>query len=136
MVPIGSVMDAGARVVETHAVETLSMVLAIVTGALFVVTGGVKVLGVKQSLAIRDHFGIAPRLWRIVGTLETAGAVGVLVGIAVPALGVLAAGGLAALMVGAITNRVRVKDSVVMIAGDVTVLALVVVTAIVTVAAA
>jgi len=112
------------------------MVLAIIAGALFLVTGGVKVLGVRQSLEIRDHFGIGAGQWRIIGTLETAGAVGVLIGIAVPALGVLAAVGLAALMIGAIASRIRVKDSVVMIAGDVTVLALVVVTGIVTVAAA
>lgn len=110
----------------------MSTVLAIVTGALFLVTGGVKVLGVRQSLEIRDHFGMSPRLWRVVGTLETAGAVGVLVGIAVPALGVAAAVGLAALMVGAIVNRVKVKDSALMIGSDVVVLALVVVTGIVT----
>ncbi len=103
-------------------------VLAIVTGALFLVTGGVKVLGVKQSLEIRDHFGMQPGLWRIVGTLEMAGAVGVLVGIAVPGLGVAAAVGLACLMLGAIASRVRVKDSALMIAGDVVVLGLVVAT--------
>lgn len=114
--------------------DTLSTVLAIVTGALFLVTGGVKVLGVRQSLEIRDHFGMSPGLWRIVGTLETAGAVGVLIGIGVPALGVAAAVGLMALMLGAIVNRLKVKDSALLIAGDVIVLALVVVTGISTLA--
>ncbi len=109
--------------------DTLSIVLAIITGALFLVTGGVKVLGVKQSLEIRDHFGMQPGLWRVIGTLETAGAVGVLVGIAVPALGVAAAVGLACLMLGAIASRLKVKDSVLLILGDVVVLGLVVVTA-------
>lgn len=106
----------------------MTIVLAIVIGALFLVTGGVKVLGVKQSLEIRDHFGMQPGLWRTIGALETAGAVGVLIGIGVPALGVAAAGGLAALMLGAIVSRVKVKDSLLLIAGDVVVLALVVVT--------
>ena len=106
----------------------MTIVLAIVTGALFLVTGGVKVLGVRQSLEIRDHFGMQPGLWRIIGVLETAGAVGVLIGIGVPVLGVAAAGGLAALMLGAIASRVKVKDSLLLIAGDVVVLALVVVT--------
>lgn len=115
--------------------ETLSTVLAIVTGALFLVTGGVKVLGVKQSLEIRDHFGFTPGAWRIIGTLESAGAVGVLIGIAVPALGIAAAGGLACLMIGAIQNRVKVKDSVLLILGDVVVLGTVVTTGIVTIAA-
>ena len=106
----------------------MATVLAIVTGALFLVTGGVKVLGVKQSLEIRDHFGMQPGLWRVIGTLETAGAVGVLTGPAVPGLGVAAAVGLACLMLGAIASRVKVKDSALMIAGDVVVLGLVVVT--------
>jgi hypothetical protein len=106
----------------------MSTVLAIITGALFLVTGGVKVLGVRQSLEIRDHFGMQPGLWRIIGTLETAGAVGVLIGIAVPALGVAAAAGLTCLILGAIASRVKVKDSIVMIGGDVVVLALAVAT--------
>ena len=106
----------------------MSIVLAIITGALFLVTGGVKVLGVKQSLEIRDHFGMQPGLWRIIGTLETAGAVGVLIGIAVPELGVAASVGLVCLMLGAIASRLKVKDSVLLILGDVVVLGLVVVT--------
>jgi uncharacterized membrane protein YphA (DoxX/SURF4 family) len=112
----------------------MSTVLAIVTGALFIVTGGVKVLGVRQSLEIRDHFGIGAKAWRVIGTLETSGAVGLLIGIGVPILGVLAAVGLACLMLGAIASRVKVKDSLPMVAGDAIVLALVVVTGISTLA--
>lgn len=108
--------------------DTLSIVLAIVTGVLFLATGGVKVLGVKQSLEIRDHLGIDAGLWRIIGVLETAGAIGVLVGLAEPALGVAAAIGLSVLMVGAIGSRLRIQDSAVMIAADVVVLALAVAT--------
>lgn len=103
-------------------------VLCVVTGILFVVTGGVKVVGLRQSLAIRDHFGMDPRLWRVIGTLETAGGVGVLVGTQVTWLGLAALVGLAALMAGAITSRVRVRDSAAMVLGDVVVLALVVTT--------
>jgi uncharacterized membrane protein YphA (DoxX/SURF4 family) len=114
--------------VETRAMGTVSIVLAIITGVLFVVTGGVKVLGVKQSLEIRDHFGMQPGLWRIIGTLETTGAVGVLIGLAVPALGVAAAVGLACLMLGAIASRLKVRDSALLILGDVVVLGLVVAT--------
>ena len=126
---------SGERLPQTPArVETraMSTVLAIVTGVLFIITGGVKVLGVKQSLEIRDHFGMQPGLWRIVGTLETAGAVGVLIGIAVPELGVAATVGLACLMLGAIATRLKVKDSALLILGDVVVLGLVVATGIVT----
>jgi hypothetical protein len=34
------------------------------------VRGSIKLLGVKQSLAIRDHLGISPSQWRIIGLLE------------------------------------------------------------------
>jgi hypothetical protein len=78
----------------------------------------------------RNESTARPTAWRTIGVLECAGAVGVLIGIAVAVLGVLAAGGLVALMIGAIANRVRVHDPVLVIAGDVVVLALVVVTGI------
>ncbi|WP_405586007.1 DoxX family protein [Streptomyces sp. NBC_01190] len=104
------------------------IVLASAVGVLFVVTGGVKVVGVKQSLALRDHFAMGAGAWRLVGALETAGGAGVLLGIAVHALGVAALCGLALLMVGAITSRVRVRDPALLLAGDVVVLALVVAT--------
>ena len=103
-------------------------VLAIVTGILFVITGGVKVIGLRQSLEIRDHFGMDPRLWRAIGTLETAGGVGVLLGTRFTGLGLAALVGLALLMAGAITSRLRVRDPAVMVLGDIAVLALVVVT--------
>jgi hypothetical protein len=106
-------------------------ILCLVTGGLFVVTGGVKVLGVRQSLTIRDHFGMSATVWRVIGVLETSGAVGVLVGISITALGVVAAAGLACLMIGAVASRLRVKDPVVLVLGDGAVLGLVVVTAIV-----
>ncbi|WP_328841648.1 DoxX family protein [Streptomyces europaeiscabiei] len=104
-------------------------VLSVLLGLLFVVTGGVKVLGVPQSLAIRDHFHLPPRLWQAVGALETAGGVGVLVGLAIPVLGAAASAGLAALMVGATINRLRVHDPAVMVVVDLTVLGLVLVLA-------
>jgi hypothetical protein len=106
-------------------------VLPIVVGVLFIITGGVKVLGVRQSLEIRDHFGMSPTTWRIVGVLEMSGGVGVLVGTQVGALGVLAAAGLAALMIGAIVSRLKVRDPIYAVAGDVVVLALAVTTAVV-----
>jgi uncharacterized membrane protein YphA (DoxX/SURF4 family) len=110
-------------------------VLTLITGGLFLVTGGVKVLGVPQSLAIRDHFGMSPNLWRTVGVLESAGAVGVLVGIAFTPLAVLALVGLALLMCGAIASRLRVHDPVLMLLGDAAALGLVVTTTVAVVAA-
>jgi len=106
--------------------STATIVLSIVLGLLFVITGGVKAFGVKQSLEIRDRLKMSPRLWPAIGTLESAGAVGLLVGLAIPVLGLLASIGLAALMLGAIAARVRVRDTATAIAVDAVVLMLVV----------
>jgi hypothetical protein len=103
-------------------------VLAVVVGCLFLLTGGVKLLGVEASLTIRDHFGMSPRLWQVIGTLECAGAVGAVLGIWVPVLGVLALLGLAALMLGALVNRMRVDDPAQLLAADALTLTLVVLT--------
>jgi hypothetical protein len=105
-------------------------VLSLVVGLLFLVTGGVKVIGLEQSLAVRDHLGVRPPAWRVIGVLECAGAVGALLGLAAPFLGRLALVGLGALMVGALVSRVKVHDPARVLALDVAVLALVVVAAV------
>lgn len=104
----------------------MSVGLSIVLWILFSVTGGIKVFGVAQSVRVRDHLGLSPRLWRVVGLLEAAGGLGLLIGIVLPILGVAAAIGLTGLMVGAIISRVRVRDPLATISLDVVVLALVV----------
>ena len=103
-------------------------ILTIAVGALFVITGGVKVVGLKQSLEIRDHFAMTPGLWRSIGILETAGGVGTIVGLAWTPIGVAALIGLVLLMLGAIVSRIRVKDPIGWLAVDAGTLALVVVT--------
>jgi len=101
-------------------------ILTVVLVLVFVASGGMKVLGLPYSERNRDRFGISPSLWRAVGVLELAGAVGLLAGIAVAVLGVAAGVGLALLMVGATATRLRVHDPVVQVLGDLVVLALVV----------
>jgi hypothetical protein len=92
------------------------MVIATVTGVtvllalLFTFSSSIKLLGAKQSLAIRDHLGVSPALWRVIGLLEMAGVVGVLVGLAWAPIGVAAAIGLALLSVGAVAYHVRASD--------------------------
>jgi hypothetical protein len=80
--------------------------------ALFAFSSSIKLLGVRQSLAVRDHLGIKPTPWRLIGALELAGVVGVLVGLWWPPLGIAAAVGLALLSVGAVVSHVRASDSV------------------------
>ncbi|MGW0201678.1 DoxX family protein [Nonomuraea sp. NPDC003201] len=105
--------------------STVVVVLSILLGLLFLGTGGVKVLSLPQSLAIRDHLGLRPRLWQLIGVCESAGGLGLLAGLVVPLLGVAASIGLVMLMAGAIISRIRVSDSAATISVDVLVLALV-----------
>jgi hypothetical protein len=89
---------------------TATVVATFLLAALFAFAGSIKVLGVPQSLAIRDHLGISPTVWRVIGLLELAGVVGVLAGLAWQPLGIAAAVGLALLSVGAVASHVRASD--------------------------
>jgi uncharacterized membrane protein YphA (DoxX/SURF4 family) len=89
------------------------VIVTALLAALFAFASLIKLFGVQQSLAIRDHLGVKPAQWRAVGLLELAGAAGVLVGLfAWPPIGVAAAVGLALLVLGAIVFHVRASDSV------------------------
>ena len=92
--------------------STATVIVTIVLAALFAFASAIKLLGVRQSLAVRDHLGISPTLWRVIGLLELAGVVGVLAGLAWGPIGIAAAVGLALLSVGAIVSHVRASDSV------------------------
>jgi DoxX-like family len=79
-----------------------TIVLSVLLAAAVLGSGAAKLTGAEQSVAIRDRLGVAPRLWRAVGVLEVAAAGGLAAGLAVPALGIAAAVGLALLLIGAI----------------------------------
>ncbi|WP_454194409.1 DoxX family protein [Nocardia sp. Marseille-Q1738] len=103
----------------------VTTVLTVAVGLLFLVTGMVKLIGLRQSLEIRDHLRISPALWRVTGALEVAGALGAFAGLYFQPLGIAALAGLTALMVGAIVARLRVRDAVSAVVIDIAVLALV-----------
>jgi hypothetical protein len=88
------------------------VVVTALLAALFGFAGVIKLAGVRQSLAIRDHLGVDPVQWRLIGSLELAGVAGVLVGLTWPPIGVAAAIGLTLLIVGAIVIHVRASDRV------------------------
>ncbi|MCW2625018.1 DoxX family protein [Mycobacterium sp.] len=88
------------------AIIVLSALLAVA----FLGSGGLKLAGAKQSLQMRDQLHVGAQLWRVVGALEAAGAVGLVAGFVVPALGIAAAVGLALLMVGGIVAHARAQD--------------------------
>ena len=91
---------------------TAKVIVTALLAALFGFASLIKVVGLRQSLAIRDHLGVKPGQWRLVGLLELAGVAGVLVGLVWPPIGVAAAIGLALLVLGAIVFHVRASDSV------------------------
>jgi hypothetical protein len=59
---------------------------------------------------MRDQVRVGARLWRLIGALEVAGAIGLAVGLAVPVLGNAAAVGLSLNMAGAIGAHARTDD--------------------------
>src|SRR6267154_360427 len=87
-----------------------TIVLSALLAVAFLGSGGLKIVGAKQSLEMRDQLRVGAQLWRVVGALEVAGGLGLAVGFVVPALGIAAAVGLALLMVGGIVAHVRAQD--------------------------
>ena len=88
------------------------VVVTALLAALFTFSSLIKLIGVRQSLEIRDHLGVKPAQWRMIGSVELAGVAGVLAGLAWAPIGVAAAVGLALLMLGAIAFHVRASDSI------------------------
>ena len=86
----------------------MTAALSIALALLFLAAAAGKLTGMTQQMG--DHLGVSVRLWRAIGVLELAGAVGVLVGIAVEELGLAAAGGLLLTSVGAIVAHAKAGD--------------------------
>lgn len=93
-------------------VDTATVVVTLLLAALFAFSASIKLLGVTKSLAIRDHLGVSPTQWRLIGALELAGVAGVLVGLAWSPIGIAAAIGLVLLSIGAVAFHLRAADRV------------------------
>ena len=87
-----------------------TIVLSVLVVAAVLGSGAAKLAGAQQSIAIRDRLGVTPWLWRGIGVLEVAAAVGLAAGLAVPAFGIAAAVGLVLLLIGAIGAHARSHD--------------------------
>jgi len=90
--------------------DTATVVVTILLAGLFTFAASIKLLGVSQSLAIRDHLGLKPLQWRLIGACELAGVAGVLVGLMWAPIGIAAAIGLALLSIGAIACHLLASD--------------------------
>lgn len=53
--------------------DTATVIVTVLLAALFTFSAGIKLLGVSRSLLIRDHLGVKPMQWRLIGVLELAG---------------------------------------------------------------
>ncbi|MDN0198963.1 DoxX family protein [Streptomyces sp. S.PNR 29] len=90
----------------TTAHTTLAVALALV----FLPLGLAKIAAVPFMRQAAAHLDMSPGLYRVIGTLEVAGAAGLLLGLASAPLGVAAAAGLAVLMVAAAVVHLRHGD--------------------------
>jgi hypothetical protein len=89
----------------------MSTTLGIVLAALFALFGTAKLAAVPAMRAAAAHLGYTTEQYRAIGLLEIAGALGTIVGLRVPAIGVAAAAGLVLLMLGAAGAHIRNHDS-------------------------
>ena len=72
--------------------------------------GGAKILRLEPMRQRAAHVGFTVKDYSRIGVLEVLAAVGLALGIAVPAIGVLAAGGLVLLLGGAVVAHRRAGD--------------------------
>ncbi len=94
-------------------------------GMLMLVVGGARLAGVGPFVAEFARFRYPPWFHWVTGGVEVIGGLSMLIGIAIPALGVLAGGWLAATMVGAVwTHLVRAHDPITKVVPAVVVLVL------------
>lgn len=90
--------------------STAQTVLAVALSVIFLSLGLAKIAAVPFMRKAAAHLGMTPGLYRVIGTLETAGAAGLLLGLASVPLGVATAAGLTALMVAAAVVHLRHGD--------------------------
>lgn len=91
---------------------TVLTVPAVLVAAVFLLAGVAKLLALAPMRERAAHAGFSVTAYRGIGALEVAGAAGLLLGLAVPLLGVLAAVGLLLLLAGALVTHVRNRDGV------------------------
>ncbi|WNZ13683.1 DoxX family protein [Streptomyces sp. 11x1] len=89
---------------------TAHTTLAIVLTLVFLPLGLAKIAAVPFMRQAAAHLGMSAGLYRVIGTLEVAGAVGLLLGLFAAPLGVAAAAGLALLMAAAAVVHLRHGD--------------------------
>ena len=93
-------------------VPLLTLVLAVVLAVAVLSTGGAKLAGMPFMRQAAAHLGFTWPAYQRIGALEVAGGLGVLVGLVLPLLGVVASACLAVLLVLAAALHLRNGDGV------------------------
>ncbi|WP_033343173.1 DoxX family protein [Catenuloplanes japonicus] len=88
----------------------VTVVLSCLVAAAFMFSGARKVAGGSDVAGEAVHLGVPVGGYRALGVVESAGAAGLLIGLAWAALGIAAAAGLVVLMLGAAFSHLRVGD--------------------------
>ncbi|MFF7073783.1 DoxX family protein [Streptomyces pseudovenezuelae] len=89
---------------------TAQTILAVTLSLVFLPLGLAKIAALPFMRQAAAHLGMSPGHYRVIGMLETAGAAGLLLGLATVPLGVAAAGGLTVLMAAAAVVHLRHGD--------------------------
>jgi hypothetical protein len=92
------------------------LVVAVPVAVVFAALGVMKILAlppmrVRAARVRAAHLGFSVPAYRAIGTLEIAGAAGVVLGVAAPVIGGLAGAGLLLLLAGALVAHLRNGDS-------------------------
>jgi uncharacterized membrane protein YphA (DoxX/SURF4 family) len=90
----------------------LTTILVIFLAFASLMSAAGKLRKMPQVMESMAHVGVKPDQIRILAYLEIAGGLGLVVGFAVPALGVAAAVGLALYFVGAVVAHLRIGDKI------------------------
>ena len=93
-----------------------TIVLSVLLALELAATAAMKVIGTGTARANAEHLGVSLGLSRLIGIAELAAAVGLLAGVVVKPLAVVAAAAVVLLMVGAIGYHLKARDKVAAIA--------------------
>ena len=88
--------------------STSVIVPVVLLAVAMVASLGRKAGGAASSRTLRDRLGVAPWAWWLLGVAEGCAAVGLVVGLSLPGLGLASATGVALLMLGAVVAHLRV----------------------------
>jgi hypothetical protein len=90
--------------------ETLSVVIVVLAASACAYAAVLNFAGAESVKRVADRVRVSQRWMIPFGLLLASGSAGLLIGLAVPALGIAAGTGLVVYFVGALTAHIRVRD--------------------------